>query len=306
MSDTRRCRTCARDLPLSSYSGNTARRCEDCKAYAAGRRTGRVESTCRRCNTRKHRSEFPPQMQICNACRSASHRTCTMCGESKPVPGGFYRSGKDRLGQPKYAARCKRCADALNAAYLAEAMKDPVKGTRLRAARAEACARWKEANPAKVRDLERAWRAELQADPDRHRRRKEDNRINYRLRREVETGIPVDQLRSLSNGISAPRSGDPYVPTAPLLELLDETAERDSGGEMEIILERIGMHARTIFRWRTGEQEMVHMTVADQVLTRLDKLWWEVFTPDTVSDPDALHQVQIAFEGEYAEMETAA
>ena len=45
---------------------------------------------------------------------------------------------------------------------------------------------------------------------------------------------------------------------------------------------------------------MVQFDTADRVLSRLDWLWWEVWTPETVPDPAVLARVVYAFTGEQA------
>jgi hypothetical protein len=47
-----------------------------------------------------------------------------------------------------------------------------------------------------------------------------------------------------------------------------------------LICERAGVPERTLHRWRYGEVGAVQLAVADQVLQRLDLLWFDVWPPE--------------------------
>lgn len=50
--------------------------------------------------------------------------------------------------------------------------------------------------------------------------------------------------------------------------------------------ERAGIPERVVARWHTGESGgNVELGLADQVMTRLDLFWWEIWTEETVREP---------------------
>ena len=79
------------------------------------------------------------------------------------------------------------------------------------------------------------------------------------------------------------RTNKRYLPAAPLAEAVLKLAARS---DLKTVCERAGIPERVITRWDLGEcNGNVELGLADQVMTRLDLFWWEVWTEDTVREP---------------------
>jgi hypothetical protein len=74
-----------------------------------------------------------------------------------------------------------------------------------------------------------------------------------------------------------------FLPSAPLAAAVMHLAEREG---RKAVCERAGIPERVLARWVLGEQGgNVDIVMADQVMTRLDLFWWEVWTEESVREP---------------------
>lgn len=79
------------------------------------------------------------------------------------------------------------------------------------------------------------------------------------------------------------RSDKQFLPSAPLAEAVMRLSEREG---RKLVCARAGIPERVLARWVLGEMGgNVELGLADQVLTRLELFWWEVWTEDTVREP---------------------
>lgn len=86
---------------------------------------------------------------------------------------------------------------------------------------------------------------------------------------------------------------EPKIPARPLGEALDRLGERwrlcvvdpDNPGTLHglaLVCQQAGIWDRRAYGWRTGERRRVRVFDADDVITRLDLLWFDVYNEDTV------------------------
>lgn len=117
-----------------------------------------------------------------------------------------------------------------------------------------------------------------------------DRAIGYRRARELRDGAPrmaapdPDTLPRLPpRRPGMPRTQPVSVercqtaPSAPLASLLDRLVTDDR--TIEDVCESVGLASRTFRAWRDGERPGARLDVADRILTRTDRLWWEVYDP---------------------------
>lgn len=77
--------------------------------------------------------------------------------------------------------------------------------------------------------------------------------------------------------------GEPYVPSLPLAEAVLRIAAECT---LRVTCRRAGVPERVVTRWRLGEQGgLVHLDLADQVMTSLGLCWWDIWTEKTVREP---------------------
>jgi hypothetical protein len=210
-------------------------------------------------------------------------RRCSRCCEEKPLETGFYASGT-RRGVKQYHYLCKQCEiQRVGESKKWQRQVDPGfrerENAQTRARRAR--------NRDKVRENQRRYLQELQADPVRHAAYLETRRIAHRLRRERRDGIPADQIRNgprLYEDDGDARGG--WLPVLPLLPFIDRAlAQTDDDPDMGAtprICARLGIDERTLYAWR-NERSHMRWSLADRVLTRLGVNWWDVWTAEDVA-----------------------
>lgn len=266
--------------------GRGLRYCETCGRKPCGDK----QSPCHACGTTENKQPKTHYCDECKALREWRYQTrrrankgrvrkpCEHCGGSKG-PG----TGK-RL--------CASCNAKLHALPLCRVCgEQPVRG--LRKALCVAC---KKASEVRAREANaRRVRERYAADPQKFVRRAVENaqkrrsdptyraveaekrRLRYRLRQQ-RNGREVRQVRPR---VAPPVQSKAWLPGRPLAHAIDHMAE---GSDLRTVCELAGIEERTVSAWRRGERDL-EMAAADTVLTRLDLLWWEVWSMESVRAP---------------------
>ncbi len=282
---TRACRTCGLELPWSEYRDVHARQCEGCRHR---------KGTCRCCGgpTEQKRDRSGHFRAYCDRgecqavkltvaglanaaawaerARRRRKKRCPCCGLDKPLTAEhwyFYDSARAKPSH-RHDAYCIPCRRAdQNARYKTSERRKA--SARARAARQREQI---EARRAADPEFDREYRAQ---------RNRWSRERKARLRAEAANPTPPPLVR-----------GGPKLPAPPLAEVLVAAAERDrpppgldsrrvDGDQcIGLICERAGVPERTLHRWRYGEVGAVQLAVADQVLQRLDLLWFDVWPPE--------------------------
>lgn len=205
-------------------------------------------------------------------------RRCSDCRKVKRLSGGFPKRG---------GYRCRRCESKRVQRYV-EALPEEVR-------------------KAKKRDLQRRWRAEnpevykaqvkrhyerVAQDPERKRKRLEDQRMHRRLRRE-RAGLTN---RAGSYGAAmAETNALRRIPAEPLLGLIDaRTAQREAvnrfigddqqkQGAAGEVCEQLRITLRAVYRLR-HEQAGVTVELAERVIVAADLEWEDVYSYDDHRD----------------------
>lgn len=105
----------------------------------------------------------------------------------------------------------------------------------------------------------------------------EKRRLRYRLRQQAK-GKSVRHIRPR---VALPETVRAWLPGRPLARAIDRVAE---GSDIRTVCDIAGIEERLVWAWRSGERN-VELATADTVLTRLDLLWWEVWSPESVRVP---------------------
>lgn len=105
------------------------------------------------------------------------------------------------------------------------------------------------------------------------RARRELERIDAMLEAERQ-GVPLPDLTALPSGS---RSFGTELPVAPLVEgvlapLIAQYGAKETAAWLDL-------DERQVFRWTDGESRYIRESMADHVLTRTGRLWWDVW-PD--------------------------
>lgn len=229
--------------------------CDECKAlrewrYKTRRRAGQRQNRkpCEHCGGRKGPGHG---QRLCAACHEKL-LTLPPCRVCKREPVRALRMRLCAECKEKSVER-KRQASARNARERYAA--DPQKFVR------------RATESARRRKLDPAYRAEYA----------EKRRLRYRLRQQAK-GRQIRQVRPRG---APPQAIKAWLPGRPLAQVIDGLAE-DVG--LCTVCEVAGIEERSVTAWRRGERS-VSMEVADTVLTRLDLLWWEVWSEGSVRVP---------------------
>lgn len=258
MSDTRRCLTCGKCRPLERYESPAGRRCLDCWNRI------RQAAVCRYCGCPSGLDARRQPRKVCLApeCREQAHR--------------------DR--------------DRVRDAALARMAASPTK-------RCPACG---ETKPRTTEHFPpKGYRPDGTVIPDSYCRpcKRADDRLRYHdapERQAARRRVWAQTARDRVHRREKPEVFvGPELPSAPMVATLVRLAEQEGGGDgaVELVCERAGITSRSLRRWRTGESPAIRDSVVDQILTRLDLLWWEVYTPEY---PDAYQRAAEVWEGSLA------
>lgn len=142
--------------------------------------------------------------------------------------------------------------------------------------------RARDRDPEAFRELQaqrsREYRIKLNKDSQRYARQRETQRINYRLRRERDEGVPLGEIRAFASVIRAKETGGMMMAAQPLAEAIDSYARLRhlSIGE---VCDLVDIDPRQLLAWRVGDIEHIQFNVADRALTNLGLLWFDVW-PD--------------------------
>lgn len=262
--------TCRRRLERSAFDRPLAKRCRECRAE---------RERCSICGGRTR----PDRRTCSDACHSvalalagskgarilgarlvpATHRECAACGKRKRIDRrNFYVARRDDRGRVvRFDATCKPCKRAyqrdryrtvpeIRAQALAKAEAQREEDQRRR----EADPQYREARRRQWRAYNRAWKAR-RAQPDR------------------------------GKGPSGPPL--PAPPLAARIDLMvreQEVGFGTNGTSAEIVCESLGIDARQLYAWRTGEVRAVSFDVADRVLLNANleatDVWDEADLPE--------------------------
>lgn len=88
------------------------------------------------------------------------------------------------------------------------------------------------------------------------------------------------QKEKRENGHEPPsregRALGPELPARPLAAVIDRIV---ADGAEEDVCGLLGINARSLRRWRSGERRVVRLEIADRVLTEAGLLWFDVWDP---------------------------
>lgn len=199
----------------------------------------------------------------CREERKLEKRPVCECCNSNPVDG----------------PRKKLCADCRQAARERQRARE-----RAHFERCRVDPEWRE----RERKRQLAEYHKIMADPVRKEKYREAQRIGRHLRRERQGG----ELRILRPPTPVWGKRD-SVPSKPAAEAFyRHLAKLQAEGEsvsVETLAETLGTVARRIAAWRSGST--ANPILVEQVLMGLDLEWWEIYTPETVPDPEEFERV---------------
>lgn len=266
--------------------GRGLRYCENCE-----RKPVRVAQTpCHACGSTENKQ---PKTQYCDECKALRDwRYQTRRRANKHKHRKLCEHCGGRKGPGHGQRLCPSCHEKLYALPTCRVCKrEPV-----RALRKQMCEKCKKASDERRRQANaRRAREAYAADPQKFvrramessRRRKldpayraeeaEKRRLSYRLRQQAR-GKQVRQIRSR---VAMPEAVKAWLPGRPLAQAIDRLAE---GVDLRTVCELAGIEERSVTAWRRGERN-VEMDMADTVLTRLDLLWWDVWSEQSVRVP---------------------
>ena len=228
--------------------------CDECKALREWRlqtrrkaKRARTRKPCERCGRDKGPGR---KKRICDRCRAARDA------------GPICRNCRQNPVRRPLANLCEPCA--IGAA----------ERRRVRHRESERRRRSRDTEAERERARERA--RKRAADPIKHAHDLETRRMRYRINaaREGREQRPQRHLVVAST--------QETLPSAPLVAVIDRAAART---DIPTVCDLLGLHERQASRWRRGEQPAIPFDVADQVMTTMDVLWWEVWNEDTVRKP---------------------
>ena len=220
--------------------------------------------------------------------RAAEMRRCSDCGEFQPTTEAFYRdrTRTAKTGRESFMRICKECHKRRVRERERRRKDDPQQRERFIAERRRWQKDWRKRNRERVRRYWAAYYARLRRDPERWRAYLEDQRIDYRLRRERQ-GHPL-----ADPGPGGSKTGG-MLPIGPFLRNVVEPAYHearfvlDAGrpGELkaagsieEYVANLLGTHERQVWRWRE-ESAAVSAEVAERAWNALGLNWWDVYEP---------------------------
>jgi hypothetical protein len=277
--------TCKNTKPIVEFRAGRARRCISCDIARAARDLRDREAA------EERRRERRKTWTVGNT----TFRKCRSCSEIRELTDGFYRARSVLTGNPTldYQYDCKVCQRK----HVAEqqAWMRTKRADFYRAQRAAQTRAWRKNNAERYRAGRVAYMERLAADPARRAAFLESKRISHRLRRELQDGVSVTDIKP--RDVTAPgaeRRGG-LLPSRPLADKLALVfaAENDGDLAIEDFCVRVGITDRTLRAWQTGERPSVRFDAADRVLVALGLLWWDVWT----SPEDAVIAERV-FEGE--------
>lgn len=224
-------------------------------------------------------------------------RTCSVCGETKPLDGEhFYPRSKTKGLWDYWCKTCRleksrqshaRHRERRNEAHrVAHRNRVENETPEQRAERLErirlSSERYRRRHPERFARLQAESHQRAMEDPVRRARFFESRRIRYRLKaasegREVAARSPVSSGRGRR------------VPVAPIALAVAEwanrrltcsfTADGMPGADLESLIAGLGTSARTVRRWQSGESPTANFDVADAVVTGMECLWFDVYDP---------------------------
>ena len=213
-------------------------------------------------------------------------RRCSACREVKDLHADFYvqnrRQPERVLSRWRYS--CKRC----DVARCTEINRRKLQTPEGKAKRRLWQDRWRRRNPERYREMQRAHAARVKADPERHAKRLEADRLAYKLRRERQDGVDVTKLVTFSK-VAMPRDKIRMLPALPLARKIDLLVRKDelalgtNGSTEGAVCAQLGIDPRQLFAWRKGEIELVQFDVADRVLTNAGWLPFDVWDDEVLA-----------------------
>lgn len=244
-----------------------------------------LPTPCHACGTRENKR---PKRRFCDDCKVLRDWRKQTRTKSRNL---IVRRPCPRCGRRKSAGKGKQYCDACQAANRQPALcrncrTNPVRGPRKRICvecHEESKQRAREYEAQRALRLTREGRAQpvkrasylrMRNDPERWARALETRRLRYHLQ-------AVRQGREIRSR-HTPLEAQFDLPARPLALVFAELAETSDLGT---ICMAASVLERAVSRWRTGAVETIAFTEADEILTALDLLWWEVWREDTVRRP---------------------
>lgn len=210
-------------------------------------------------------------------------RRCCLCVEVKDLERDFYRNTTGPAsGAKDWSYRCKGCDQEHAKGIEKRQRQDAVAGVVVRIKDRQRKRQEREDNPEPHRQACRRHRERLRRDGKAWTRYLETQRIAYHLRKERGSGMTARRLSTARLN----RDALPYLPAAPLLDLLETMAEA-RGCTMKDLAAEFGFSPRRLRGWRNGEYERTRFDVADRILTAVGLQWWDVWPAE---DYPELHE----------------
>jgi hypothetical protein len=192
-------------------------------------------------------------------------RVCKNCNEEKPLTIEFFHAnGCNRSGEPWFKRMCRACYREVERRRKDEIRKDPVR-------------------------RQREWLMTRARDQRKAKRRK-------RARRLAAVGLDLpddDQLSVNAEGFSS-------LYSRPLAAAIDRMRVARQIPNVDKFCTQLGVAPRTVSRWRDGELTTVNFDLADQIVSRLGLLWFDVWQE---CPGDRQHLDDVAAHGECARCE---
>lgn len=277
------CQICGEATPPHSNANRVRKVCDKPACISAARaRAGRM---ARASYLRNHEPK--------------TSRRCSACGVEKPLTREFFyperrdpqtgevaawgrwckpckrkRSRVESLSPEQRAERAAR-GRASYRRRMARFRADPQAQKEARALGREASRRWRRRNPNAARESTRRYRERMSTNPQKLQEVRERDRMARRLRRERE-GVPLDEQRPGRAEEQLLERPTPFLPALPLAQVMERWIIRQTRSHDEAC-EELGVAARTLYAWRTGERTGVRFQEADKVLVSLAFNWWDVW-----------------------------
>lgn len=227
-----------------------------------------------------------------------SVRRCSLCGETKPLKGGFYTNGLHRDGTTRYQHWCRTCSAATSTRRRQERMlRDKQYAAGVRAWRATYARQWRTQHPDRARAASQRYMDRVRADPERHAAWLEARRMEHRLRRERRDGVRPENIRNGRVKHSSQPAREARLPIAPLAAAITRAIQRERGRNVfgydagalddsqQRILKLVDVNGRLYYAWQRGEREQSDFNTIDRVLVRLELQWWDVYDETTLRLP---------------------
>ncbi|PTL55782.1 hypothetical protein [Paraconexibacter algicola] len=282
----RACRTCGVVKAAEEFATSQSKRCDACIDEIRSRRCrncGRAAGTTARGNARDycHRA---PCVAARNAANTAAYheqqrteraarttRRCPVCDTEKPLTAEHWNAiyvdahGATRTWQP-YCRPCTRGEQ--RARYHGDPARRAYALERARQQREEAKAR-RAVDPEYDAHLRRIKREASARARERARERADQAESSEIAGRDMRDMLPAYALAVAFDAWVAAQQHD----------------SRDVAFSIEETARELGTSARSVTGWRNGERDLVQFDLADRLLLAIDRLWWEVWTEDTVRRP---------------------